>query len=273
MVCGVAAACTWGAGDFSGGAASRRGRLLAVVLSSEVVGVCLLVVLVLASAEPLPPPGLLLWAAVAGVAGTFGLVALYRAMAVGRMGVAAPVTAVVTAGVPVVAGAFLEGITGGRQLLGFGLALVSVWLVTRTGDGVPVRLRDLGFPFLAGIGFGVFLILIDRVSETATFWPLLASRSASVAVLLVAIAAVRSKVLPARGQLPLAALAGVLDTVGNLFYALSARFGRMDTAAVLSSLGPATTVLLARLVLKESVSRRQWLGVLVALVAVGLITP
>jgi drug/metabolite transporter (DMT)-like permease len=92
-------------------------------------------------------------------------------------------------------------------------------------------------------------------------------------VLLVAIAAVRSKAWPARGQLPLAALAGGLDTAGNLFYALSARFGRMDTAAVLSSLGPAMTVLLARLVLKEPVSRWQWLGVLAALVAVGLITP
>jgi drug/metabolite transporter (DMT)-like permease len=217
-------------------------------------------------------PGLLLWAGVAGVAGTGGLVALYRALATGRMGVAAPITAVVTAAVPVVVGAFLEGMASGRQLLGFGLALVAVWLVTRTGDGLPVRVRDLGFPLLAGIGFGVFLVLIDRVSETATFWPLLASRTASVAALLVVTGAVRSKALPARGQLPLAALAGLLDTAGNLCYALAARFGRLDTAAVLSSLGPAVTVLLARLVLKEPISRLQWLGVLAALVAVGLIT-
>jgi drug/metabolite transporter (DMT)-like permease len=243
-----------------------------VVLASEIVGVCLLGLLVLAFREPLPAPGDLLWAGVAGVAGTVGLVSLYRAMAAGRMAVAAPVTAVVTAGVPVVFGALLEGMATGRQIAGFGLALVAVWLVTRT-EGAVIRVRDLGFPLLAGCGFGVFLILIDHVSETALLWPLVASRSASIAALLVVIAALRSQALPEARQFPLAAAAGVLDTAGNFFYALSSRLGRLDTAAVLSSLGPAVTVLLARFVLKESISRRQWLGAVAALVAVGLITP
>ena len=270
---GLAAACSWGAGDFSGGVASRRGRLFGVVLASEIVGLSLLLVLALVFAEPIPVPGDLMWAGVAGIAGTVGLVALYGAMASGHMAVAAPVAAVLTAAVPVAAGVFIEGVASGRQLLGFGLALVAVWLVTRTGDGARLRLRDLGLPLLAGLGFGVFLILIDRVSETALFWPLVASRSASVAALVLVVALTRQKGLPAPGQLPLAALAGVLDTSGNVFYALSARFGRMDAAAVLSSMGPAITVLLARLFLKEVVSRRQWLGVALALVAVALISP
>jgi drug/metabolite transporter (DMT)-like permease len=270
---GVAAACGWGAGDFCGGAASRRGRVLGVVLASETVGLSLLVVLAVVFSETLPVARDLVWSGVAGIAGTVGLVSFYRAMAAGHIAVAAPVTAMVTAAVPVVVGSFLEGPAGARQFVGFGVALVAVWLVTRTGDGTSTRIRDLGLPFLAGIGFGVFLILIDRVSETATLWPLVASRSASIIALLVVTLAVRPRTAPMRSQLPLAALAGVLDTVGNVCYALSARFGRMDAAAVLSSLGPAITVLLARLFLQESISRRQWLGVAAALAAVALIAP
>ncbi len=273
VVLGLSAACSWGAGDFSGGAASRRGRVFGVVLASEIVGLSLLFVLALSFAEPLPVPRDLMWAGVAGIAGTVGLAALYGAMASGHMAVAAPISAVLTAAVPVAAGVFIEGVAGGRQFLGFGLALAAVWLVTRTGDGAPLKLRDLGLPTLAGVGFGVFLILIDRVSETALFWPLVSSRSASVAALVLVVALMRQKGLPAPVQLPLAALAGVLDTLGNVFYVLSARLGRMDAAAVLSSMGPAITVLLARLFLKESVSRRQWLGVALALAAVALISP
>lgn len=270
---GVAAAACWGSADFAGGVASRLGRVFAVVLASEICGLCLLVILAIAFAEPLPLPGDLMWAGVAGVAGTVGLVSLYRAMAAGQMAVAAPVTAVVTAAVPVVAGAFVEGLAGGRQLLGFALGLVGVWLVTRTGSGVPIRARELGLPLLAGTGFGAFLILIDRVSEEALFWPLVTSRSASVVALALVMALLRLKGVPAARQLPLAALSGVFNTAGNLCYALAARLGRMDAAAVLSSLGPAATVLLARLFLKESISRQQWLGVAAALAAVVLITP
>jgi drug/metabolite transporter (DMT)-like permease len=269
---GVAAAANWGAADFSGGVASRRGRVFGVVLGSEIVGLSLLAILALTFAEPLPVPRDLLWAGVAGVAGTVGLVCLYQAMARGHMAVAAPVAAVVTAAVPVVVGTSVEGVASGRQLLGFGLGLAGVWLVMRSRDGAAVRARDLALPLLAGTGFGVFLILIDHVSEAVLFWPLVASRSASVVVLALVVAVAHQKALPVARQLPFAALSGALNSAGNLCYALSARFGRLDSAAVLSSMGPAMTVVLARLFLKESISRQQWLGLAAVLTAVALIS-
>lgn len=268
---GLASALIWGAGDFSGGLASRRSPVYSVVLVSEILGLFLLTGLALLLAEPIPPPMDLLWSGAAGIAGTLGLLAFYRALAGGRMGVVAPVTGVVSAIVPVVFGANLEGMPAPQQVLGFGLAVVAVWLVSRGGDGAGMRGRDLSFSVLAGVGFGVFFVVIDHAIDSGILWPLVASRTASVAMLLIAVAAMGRRAEMAPRQLPLAALAGLLDAGGNAFYALAAQLGRLDVAAVLSSLYPATTVLLARFVLKEPISRRQWLGVSVALVAVVLI--
>ena len=267
---GLASAASWGAGDFSGGVATRRCHVIGVVVVSQVVGLGLLLVLALLLGEPLPATVDLLWGAAAGLAGGLGLAALYRGLAVGRMGVVAPVNAVLSAAVPVLFGALVEGLPAARQLLGFGLALVAVWLVSRSGDGTRLRLRDLGLPVLAGLGFGTFLIVIGQVSETAILWPLIAARAASI-TLLVGVAIARRRPLPAAGQLPLVALVGLFDTGGNAFYALAAQAGRLDTAVVLSSLFPAATVLLARILLKEELSLLQWVGVTLALAAVLLI--
>jgi drug/metabolite transporter (DMT)-like permease len=272
IVFGLASALSWGAGDFSGGLAAKRSPAYAVVIASQLVGLLLLGGLAVLIAEPLPAPTDLLWSAVAGIAGGIGLVALYRGLATGRMGVVAPVTAVMSAAVPVLFGAFVEGLPTWPQLLGFGLALVAVWLVSWTGKETGIRGRDLGLPLLAGVGFGVFLVVIDHVSDTAILWPLVAARTAAIAMLSIVTVRMRSTRMLVRRQLPLAALAGLLDSGGNAFYALAAQAGRLDMAAVLSSLYPAGTVLLARLVLKESVSRPQWLGVATALVAIVLIT-
>ena len=203
---GLASALAWGAGDFSGGAASQRGPVLSVVLASQLAGLDLLAGLALLIGEPLPAPGDLLWGAAAGLAGGLGLLALYRGLARGPMGVVAPVNAVVSAGVPVLWGAAFEGLPAARQLAGFGLALLAVWLVSQTGDGAAARLRDLGLPLLAGVGFGAFLIVIGEVSESAILWPLTAARAASIAMLLAVAVLRRQKTLPDRGLLPLLAL-------------------------------------------------------------------
>jgi drug/metabolite transporter (DMT)-like permease len=271
VLLGLASAVSWGAGDFSGGLASRRGDVYGVVLVSQAVGLGLLAGLALLLAEPLPPTADLLWAAGAGLAGGLGLLALYRGLALGRMGVVAPVGAVVSAALPALFGLWIEGLPPALRLAGFGLALVAVWLVSRPGDGGPVRRRELALPLLAGLGFGLFLIVVDRLSETAVLWPLAAARLASIAMLAATVLARRRRALPAAGALPLILLVGLFDTGGNAFYALAARAGRLDVAAVLSSLYPAITVLLARSILKEQVAARQWLGVAAALVAVVLI--
>lgn len=268
---GLASALSWGAGDFSGGLASQRSPVLSVVITSQVIGLALLAILALLTVEPLPAPADLLWGAAAGLVGGLGLLALYRGLARGPMGVVAPVNAVVSAGVPVLWAAAFEGLPAARQLAGFGLALLAVWLVSRRSDGAAPHPQDLGLPLLSGLGFGGFLIVIGEVSATAVYWPLTVARVASITLLLVMAALRRQQALPGRGLLPLLVLVGLCDTGGNAFYALAAQVGRLDVAAVLSSLYPAVTVLLARLVLTEPVSARQWIGVAAALVAVGLI--
>jgi drug/metabolite transporter (DMT)-like permease len=268
---GLASAACWGAGDFSGGLAARRSNAAFVVAVSQLVGLILLIVLALLLSEPLPPVKDMLWGGAAGLAGGAGLVALYRGLAIGPMGLVAPVAAVVQAAVPLAFGLLLEGLPGNLQLLGFGLALVAVWLVSRTGDSGGGRLRALGLALAAGLGFGIFLIVIGRASGGAILWPLASARLASIIMLVIVLLLARQGLRPDRAYLPLMLLAGLFDSGGNAFYALAAQAGRLDAAAVLGSLYPAATVLLARFVLKERLAWRQWIGVVAALAAVVLI--
>jgi drug/metabolite transporter (DMT)-like permease len=268
---GLVSAASWGAGDFAGGLAARRSNVYGVVVVSQATGLVLLAGLALLLAEPLPSRAGALWGAAAGLAGGLGLVALYRGLAIGRMGVAAPLAGVVSAGLPVLFGTFLEGLPGKPQLAGFGLALAAVWLLSRNAGSVRLGSRALVLPLLAGLGFALFLILIDRASEQAVLWPLVAARLASLALLLPLALWRRRGSLPARESLPLVALVGLFDSGGNAFYALAAQAGRLDVAAALGSLYPASTLLLARLFLKERLASRQWLGAVMALAAALLI--
>ena len=271
ILLGLASAASWGAGDFGGGLAARRGNVYGVVAASQGLGLVFLAGLALMLAEPLPPLPDLLWGAAAGLAGGLGLVALYQGLALGRMGVAAPLAAVVSAGLPVLFGTLLEGLPGAPQLAGFALALGAVWLLSRGDGGGGVRFQELGLPLLAGLGFGLFFIAVDRASERAVLWPLVAARLASLAPLLLLAFTGERGGLPNLRQLPLIAMVGLFDSGGNAFYALAAQAGRLDVAATLGSLYPASTLLLARLVLKERLAPRQWLGAAVALAAVLLI--
>ena len=268
---GLAAALSWGTGDYAAGLASRRTNVYGVVIVSQFVGLVLLTVLALLLAEPVPTPSDLVWGAIAGLGGTTGLVALYRGLATGPMGITAPIAAVVSVILPLLFGLFLEGLPAPPQLLGFGLALCAVWFITRTGDGSRIKARVLVLPLVAGLGFGVFLILIDHVSAAAILWPLAAARVTSVLALLLVVLVTRQRARPAAGQMLLVLMAGVCDTGGNAFYALAASAGRLDIAAVLGSLYPAATVLLARLILKERISRLQGVGLALAMIAVLLI--
>lgn len=268
---GLASAASWGSGDFSGGVASRRGNVFSVVIVSQLIGGVFLVGLAFTLGERLPSTDNLLLGGTAGVVGVIGLVALYAGLAGGRMGAVAPVTAVMAAVIPTVVGFFNEGLPSTARLVGFGLGLVAVWLLSRDGDGGSIRARELSLAVTAGLGFGLFFILIDRVSESAVLWPLVAARTASVCFLVLFATARRQLEAPAGNQLPIIALAGLFDTGGNAFFVMSTRLGRLDIAAVLSSLYPAATVLLAWLVLKERLLPQQWLGVVAALVALVFI--
>ena len=159
---GLSSAACWGVGDFSGGLASKRSDVYSVVAFSQMFGVTLLMALAILISEAMPSAGDMLLGAIAGIFGALGLVALYAGLAGGRMGVVAPVTAVVTAAGPVIFSIFLEGLPAGRQMAGFGLAFIAVWLLSYAGHGAVFQVKDLALPVASGLGFGVFLLLIGR---------------------------------------------------------------------------------------------------------------
>ncbi|MEM7344192.1 MAG: DMT family transporter, partial [Chloroflexota bacterium] len=211
----------------------------------------------------------------AGISGVAGLIALYYALSRGRMGVVAPVAAVTSALVPLGVAFVTIGLPGAIQGIGFIFALLAVWLISRTTDnGSTIQLQELGLPAAAGFGFGLFFVLIDQVTEGVVLWPLIAARVFSLtAIFLFAIGTRQLATLkPTVKNLPVMALSGIFDTGGNAFFLLAAQTGRLDIAAILSSLYPATTIMLAWIILKERLQGHQWIGVVAALVAVILIS-
>jgi drug/metabolite transporter (DMT)-like permease len=242
-----------------------------VVVGVQGFGLVFLFFPVVLAHIPVPPVEKLFWGGMAGLSGTCGVVALYVGLARGPMGVVAPVAAVVTALVPVVVGAGLEGAPRPLKYAGFGLAVMAIWLMAGSSRRSSLRLRHLTLPVLAGLGFSGFFVLIDRAGETATFWPLIAARSVSLPLIILAGAWSGRGFLPLAGELPHVLAAAFFETAGNIFFVLAARYGRLDTAAVMGSLYPAATVLLARCFLNEKLNRRQWLGSLAAMAAVVMI--
>lgn len=267
---GLASAASWGAADFSGGLATRRSSVFGVTIVAQAAGVVLLVVLALAFAEPAPSRTAVAWSGLAGVVGSVGIAALYRALAVGQMGIAAPVTAVLSAGLPVLFHAYAAGPPTTAQAAGFGMALAGVWLLSRP-ERITGRPPGIGLALVSGLGFGSFLILIAQASRATVLWPLAVSKAASLTTMLVVVLSTRRADRVSTRQLPLILLAGILDVGGNAFFMLAAHLGRLDVAAVLSSLYPASTVLLAGVLLRERVSRTQAAGIAIALVAISLI--
>ena len=271
VIFGLAASLCWGSGDFNGGLASRRANASSVVIAAYAVGFVLLVVLALIWKEPFPTPLDITWGALAGLAGAIGLIAFYSALSIGRMGIAAPISAVLTAGFPVIFSAFTEGLPGLLQLGGFLLALLAITLISRP-ERSKGRPEGIGLALLAGCSFGCFFILISRVNHAETFWPLAVARFTSVLFLLIVVRIRQQPTLPRLSVAPLVLLAGILDAFGNVFFVLATHTGRLDVAAVLASLYPAATVMLAAFLLRERVTRIQAIGILLALVAVPMIS-
>jgi drug/metabolite transporter (DMT)-like permease len=270
---GLLAAASWGAGDFSGGFASKKANVFSVVLIVQTVGVFFLAASAYLMGEQVPSSIGMIWGAVAGIFIGIALLALYHGLSQGKMGFIAPISAVVAASVPVFYGAFYEGLPAMYQMAGFMFALAAVWLIAGGNNGMgKIQLNDLRLPLIAGIGFGMFFICIDHVSESAVFWPLAAARAAAVAMILAFIVFKGSLSTPSKKILPVIILAGIFDTGGNTFFALASQAGRLDIASITSSLYPAGTVLLAWFILKEKMFLRQWIGVLLALIAIILIS-
>ena len=271
----LGAALAWGAADFTGGLASRRTGAYRAALYGEFFGLLFIVATAFFIDEPLPDWSMLLLALAAGGIGTTGLLTLFHSVIHGKMSIAMPVSALLAAALPVLVGSLTEGFPGGVTFLGFVLALAAIWLISQE-DGkdnrIQARLSDLRMPLLAGIGFGSFFILMDMAAREATLWPMLASRSGGVMIVAIYMTFRQDSWRLTRDVWPVLVLNGFLDVGGTVFYVLASQAGRLDIAAVISSLFPGSTVILAALLLKERVSRSQTLGILLALAAIGFLT-
>ena len=183
---GLLSTLTWGAGDFAGGMVSRRAGVYRAAFFGESIGLALLVVMLAVVREPIPDRASWIWSAAAGASGSLGLILLLRALAEGLMSIAAPVSALMVAVLPVIASALIEGLPGPLKYLGFGLALLAIWLISRRdGHSKELHLADLRLPLLAGVCFGFYFILMHQGSRTATVWPMIAARFAGSIVLLI----------------------------------------------------------------------------------------
>jgi len=268
----LAAAVSWGGGDFSGGLAAHKLNQFQVLVLTSASSLCILIIFALLWREGLPPSRDILVAVIAGISGSLGLALLYRGLTLGNTALVASVSGVVGAIFPMTVGMFRQGLPENVQLIGFGLAILGIWLVTRANGG---RSSDgptgLGIALLAGLGFGGFLALIAQVEGAYVFTPLTFSKLASIIVALVLIR-INNLPIPSPLHSRSALLSGILDAGGNILYLFATQFTRLDVAAILSSLYPAGTVLLSILILKEKVSSNQWFGVLACLLAIALIT-
>jgi drug/metabolite transporter (DMT)-like permease len=272
----LASALTYGTADFLGGLATRRSAILPVVVLSQAVGTVVLLA-ALPFFEAVVGLGDLAWGAAAGIAGAIGLALLYRGLARGPMGVVAPISAVLSASIPVLVGVALGERPRWTALAGVALALPAIVFLSRPaagdtgGSGVPIG-RSVRIAIGSGLAIGAFLVFLGQAGEGAGLWPLLPARVASFGFLGVLALAIRSPLRPTRGSVPLIVGAGLFDMTANILYLLAVQRGLLSLVAVLVSLYPGSTVLLARIVLGDRLRRVQLAGLALAGVSVVLIS-
>jgi len=271
---GIASALTWGAGDFAGGIASKRSSPYAVVIWGDIVGMTAVSVLAWAVGDPFPSWGSAVYIVLSSISGAIGIIILYRALAGGQMSIAAPVSALMAAVIPVFVGVIVDGWPKWLTMVGVVMALIAIWLVARTErEGVHrIHWADVRMPLLAGVLFGLFFVFMHKASSESVLWPAVLLRISSAALLAVIALFTRSSFAIPRTQWWLIVFVGIFDIAGNIFYVLSAQTGRMDIAAVVGSLYPGMTVALAWLILKEKISTWQTVGIALALTAIVMIS-
>jgi drug/metabolite transporter (DMT)-like permease len=267
----LASAGIWGFGDFAGGLAVRRNQPFVVLVLSTLSGIVLLSIALIWIPEAWPAKASVLWALAAGSTGALGITSLYTGLARGRAAVVAPTTAVVGAVIPVIFGLITKGLVAPPQLMGMAIALAGLWLVSASTADSGQGPSGLGYGLMGGLGVSGFFICIAQVESGSLLLPLVIARLGGLAVGVVILAVSRGARPRLRGQL-WALSAGAFDTGGNLLYVLAIQHLRIDLAAVLASLYPAVTVLLAMRFLHQHVAGRQWFGVGLCLAGVGLIS-
>ncbi len=268
----LASAVLWGISDFGGGVLGRRAPIFGVLLATQGVGFLIAISGMLASSERPPVGSDLGLSVLAGGLAAIGVGSLYRGLAVGRMGVVAPITAVLTATTPAIIGIAWQGFPGPIVFLGFAAAIVAVIIVSIVPDETSDRPAGIGYALVGGLTLGLLGVVLSRIDLQLAFTPLALVRAIEL-ILFAGIVGLRR--LPwrmPRSSLPLVVLVGIVDVAGNLAFLTAARTGDLSIAAVLSSLYPVVTVLLAATTLRERITRSHAAGVVLAFVAIALIT-
>ena len=267
----LATAVAWGGADFCGGLASRRSNHLEVLALSRVSLVVVLTALALATRESFPQMVSIGWAAAAGTCGSLGIAALYKGLATERSSHVMPAAGVVGAAIPVLFAAVFDGFLPILPQAGLVLALGGIWLVSEGKlNKMATPSRGLIAGTFAGLGFGAFFILLGQVESEQIFAPLAVTACAGLVVSGVVLMIAREP-LPSMTRNPLGLLTGVLDAAGVVFYMLAIGWIRLDVAAVLGSLYPAFAVVLFWRLMKERVTRTQWVGITLCVAAIALI--
>lgn len=267
IVLALLGALIYGGADFSGGLASRRAPALAVVFGGQLAGTAVLGVLIVAVPGRFDAASVL-WGAAAGLSGGVALLLFYRSLATGAMTVVAPLTAVMSAIVPVVGGIAFGERPSVLALAGVALAVVAVVLVSAEHGRLPTpamfRGRAIAGPLLAGAGFGLLFVLLSRAAPDTGFWPLLGARAASLTLFAVVALVARRSLVPRAAPPALVVASGVGDMTANLLFVVASRLGLLSIVGVLLALYPAATVLLAMLLLRERLHPVQVAGLAVA---------
>jgi drug/metabolite transporter (DMT)-like permease len=268
------AATAYGISDFIGGFASRRVSALNVLLISYPVGGA-----VMAAGLPLfggpVSTQTLAWSLAGGVFGLAGVALLYSALAVAPMNIVSPVTAVMSAVVPVVGGVLRGERPQLLAWLGILLGLVAVVLISRQPSDhshLPANWQPLLMSVLAGLGFGAYFVCLASTDHDSGMWPVVISRLCSAVLVVPLLCTVDRFARPPGGVLGLAAVAGALDATANVAFLLSSRHGLLSLAGVITALYPAGTVLLAMMILKERTGTVQRAGLAIAVASVVLLT-
>jgi drug/metabolite transporter (DMT)-like permease len=271
IVLGLTSSIVWGVSDFLGGLASRRGPLFGVLLGAQLIGLAIAAPVAVLRGEAQPLPIDVAWSAVSGLIGAVGIGCLYRGLAVGRMGVVAPVTGVLVAVIPVVAGMLLDGVPSAIVIVGIVLAIASVAIVARVPGAVANAPSGLWWGIAAGLTLGVFTVTFSRVGHGLVFGPLALMKVVEGLALVAAIVVGRQPWRVPRDLWPTLIAVGVLDMGATASYLAATQAGPLAIAGVLSALYPVMTVLLAAVLLRERITRVHAVGIAAAAAAIALI--
>jgi drug/metabolite transporter (DMT)-like permease len=283
---GLLAAVVWGGGDFAGGmgvkyAGGTMRAALRVVLLSHAMSFSVLLAVAWVRGDAFPHGAPLVWGVAAGVAGGLSLTCFYIALSRGAMGASAALSGLLAAAIPAVVSAFVEGSPGLMRMTGFAVAGVAIWMIAAgpNAEAQPAATSTFWLALVGGVGFGLYFVALKQAGTTGVIWPLATARMGSLSVCSLLLIGTSFKTAAGEATAHIstkvvmwAAATALMDSTGNLLFIAATRAGRLDVAAVLASLYPASTILMAAWMLRERPTRRQGLGMAVAAAAVVMIT-